>query len=370
MDPALKISQGGKLETSSKIKLTAENLTEVYTPGVAKVSEAIAENKERAYDLTWKGRSVAIISDGSAVLGLGNLGATPALPVMEAKAVLFKELAEIDAVPLVLDTQDSEEIIKIVEAVAPGFGGINLEDIAAPNCFSIEEKLKKSLNIPVFHDDQWGTAIVVLAGLINALKVVKKDFHSVKTIISGAGAAGIAITRLLLKYGFENIIVYDSKGPLYKGREDMNETKKEIAEKTNQEMFKGEMKESLTGADIFVGVSRAGLLDQNSVETMNQKAIVFALANPVPEIMPEEIEGGKATVIATGRSDYPNQINNALVFPGIFKGVLMKRTLLITDENKINIAKNLASLIKNPTQFEIIPKVMDSRVVKTVAGCF
>ncbi|MEA3273424.1 MAG: NADP-dependent malic enzyme [Patescibacteria group bacterium] len=370
MDPALKISQGGKLEVSSKIKLTTENLTEVYTPGVAKISEAIAKDKQKAYDFTWKSRSVAIVSDGSAVLGLGNLGATPALPVMEAKAILFKELAGVDAVPLVLDTQDPEEIVKIVEAIAPGFGGINLEDIAAPNCFFVEEKLKKSLDIPVFHDDQWGTAIVVLAGLINALKWTKKDFRSVKTIISGAGAAGIAITRLLLKYGFENIIVYDSQGPLYKKRDGMNKMKEKIAEQTNLEIFKGGMKESLAGADIFVGVSRAGLLDRDSVEAMNQKAIVFSLANPVPEIMPEEIKDGKAEVIATGRSDYPNQINNALVFPGIFKGALTKRTTLITDEIKINIAKSLAFLVKTPTQFEIIPKVIDDRVSRAVANCF
>ncbi len=355
---------------NSRVKLTAENLNKIYTPGVADIAEAIAKDEEKAYELTWKSRNVAIVSDGSAVLGLGNLGAEPALPIMEAKAVLFKELGGVDAVPLVLNTQDPREIVKIVEAVAPGFGGINLEDIAAPNCFFVEEQLKKSLKIPVFHDDQWGTAIVVLAGLINALKVVNKNRQMVKAVISGAGAAGIAIARLLLEFGFGNIIIFDSQGPLAKGRKDMNKEKKELALKTNPENFKGTLREALFKADIFVGVSRAKLLNSQDIKKMNKRAIVFALANPTPEIMPEAAKKGGAEIIATGRSDFPNQINNALVFPGLFKGALASRTSLIDNKLKIKIAESLAALVQNPTSAKIIPKVMDKKVPRAIAACF
>jgi malate dehydrogenase (oxaloacetate-decarboxylating) len=370
MDNALKISQGGKLIVDSRIKLTAGNLNQIYTPGVAKIAEAIAKNKSKVYDFTWKSRSVAIVSDGSAVLGLGNLGAEAALPIMEAKAVLFKKLGGVDAVPLVLDTQEPKEIIKIVKAIAPGFGGINLEDIAAPNCFLVEEQLKKDLKIPVFHDDQWGTAIVVLAGLINSLKLVNKNCQLVKTVISGAGAAGIAISRLLLKFGFQDIIVFDSQGPLFKNRKGMNKEKKKLALRTNLKIFKGTLRDALSGADIFIGVSHEKLLDKKDIKKMNRKAIVFALANPIPEIMPEEAKKGEAEIVATGRSDFPNQINNALVFPGIFKGALTKRTSLINNDLKIEIAKRLSSLIANPKKTQIIPKVMDKRVPQAVADCF
>ena len=367
----LSISRGGKLFTHSKNKLTAKDLALIYTPGVAKVVQAVAENPKNAYRYTWKKRSVAIVSDGSAILGLGNLGALPALPVMEAKAVLFKELGGVDAVPMVLNTKDPEKIVEIVKAIAPSFGGINIEDIAAPNCFVIKEKLKKELDIPVFHDDQYGTAIVVLAGLINAAKVARKNLKNLRVVISGAGAAGMATAKLLDKYGVKNIILFDSVGAIYRGRtEKMNFAKIRISQKTNPEKFSGSLKEGMVGADVFVGLSAPGIINQFDVEKMNKKAIVFGLANPVPEIMPEEAQKGGAFIVATGRSDFPNQINNALVFPGIFKGALETETVLITDEIKIAAAKALATALPKPTKNRIMLGVMDKKAVRAVAGVF
>ena len=371
MNPNLKISQKGKLEVKSKTKVTQRNLSRVYTPGVADVVRAIMKDQKKVYDYTWKSRSVAVVSDGSAILGLGNQGPYAALPVMEAKAALFKELGGVDTVPIVLDTQDPQEIINIVTAIAPGFGGINLEDISAPNCFVIEETLKKKLNIPVFHDDQHGTAIVVLAGLINALKLVKKDFSKVKVVVLGAGAAGIAISKLLLKSKVKNMILFDSKGPIYQGRkEGMNPAKAEISKKTNKEKFKGSLDEALTGADIFLGVSGPNMVKAKQIAKMNKDAIVFAMANPIPEIMPEEALKGGARIVATGRSDFPNQINNALAFPGIFKGALGTRATNISDEIKVRSAQVLAKLVKKPTEKKIVPAVMDQRAANAVAAVF
>ncbi len=366
----MKIS-GGKIEIRSKYKLTKKSLPILYTPGVAQVSLAIAKNKKRVLDLTFKKNSVAVVSDGSAVLGLGNIGPEAALPVMEGKAILFKELGGVDAVPIVLATQDKEEIIRAVKAIAPTFGGINLEDISAPRCFEIEQRLIKELEIPVFHDDQHGTAIIVLAGLINALKVVGKNMGRVKIVISGAGAAGMAITRLLLAYGAKNIILADSRGTIYAGRkEGMNPAKQDIARLTNKSMYKGDTKGALSGADIFIGVSAPNLLGAEDVKKMREGAIVFAMSNPVPEIMPDVAKKGGARVVATGRSDYPNQINNVLVFPGIFRGALDTRTRYITDKIKIKAAKTIAGLVKNPKSDRIIPDALDKRVAKAVASVF
>ncbi len=368
-DP-IKLSQNGKIEITSKVKVTAENLAQIYTPGVAQVVTQVMTKSDKVYDLTWKKNVIAIVSDGSAILGLGNQGAEAALPVMEAKAVLFKELGGVNAVPLVLNTQDPQEIISIIKALEPSFGGINIEDIAAPNCFIIKEALKKQLKIPVFHDDQYGTAIVVLAGLINAAKVVKKDLKRLKIIISGAGAAGIATAKMLGKYGCQNIILFDSQGALWEDRPDMNFYKKRIAHKTNPGRFKGDLKEALGGADVFIGLSKGNLLSQFDIEKMNSNAIVFGLANPVPEIMPEEAHQGGAAVVATGRSDFPNQINNALVFPGIFRGALETRTVQITDAIKLQAAKALAATVPNPTAKKIIPEVMDMQAVEAISGVF
>jgi len=361
----------GKIEINSRYKLTKHSLPLIYTPGVAELSREIAKNKKRVYDLTWKRNSVAIVTDGSAVLGLGNLGPEAALPVMEGKAVLFKEMGGVDAVPIVLDTQDTEEIIKIAKAIAPGFGGINLEDISAPRCFEIEKRLIQELDIPVFHDDQHGTAIAVLAGLVNALKVVKKDIKKIKIIISGAGAAGIAITKLLLKYGAKNIIVFDSRSPICRiCTYNKNDAKDELAKKTNLENFKGNLPEALIGADVFIGVSAPNLLKSGDVARMNKNAIVFAMSNPEPEISYKEAKKGGAAVVATGRSDFPNQINNALVFPGLFRGALDTRTRLITDKLKIKAALAIAGLVKNPKNDRIVPEVLDKKVVAAVAKVF
>jgi malate dehydrogenase (oxaloacetate-decarboxylating) len=364
-------SRGGKIEIKSKQKLTAENLPVLYTPGVAEVSRVIAKNKKLAEIYTIKKNTVAVISDGSAVLGLGNIGPEAALPVMEGKCLLFKELAGVDAFPIVLNTQDTEEIIKTIKNIAPTFGGINLEDISAPRCFEIEERLKKELNIPVFHDDQHGTAIVVLAGLINSLKVVKKDIKKIKIVISGAGAAGIAITKLLIKYGAKDVILADSNGIIYKKRkEGMNWAKIKIAQISNRKNIKGNLKEALADADVFIGVSAPNLLKAENVSTMNKEAIIFAMANPTPEIMPGVAKAGGATVVATGRSDFSNQINNVLVFPGIFRGVLDNKIKAITDEHKIKAAKALASLVKTPKSGRIIVSALDKRAVKVVAKVF
>jgi malate dehydrogenase (oxaloacetate-decarboxylating) len=363
--------QCNKIEIRSCHKLTNKTLPVLYTPGVAEVSKVIAKNKKKVYDLTWKNNSVAIVSDGSAVLGLGNLGPEAALPVMEGKAVLFKELGGVDAVPIVLQTQDTEEIIKAVKYISPTFGGINLEDISAPRCFEIEERLIKELNIPVFHDDQHGTAIVVLAGLINALKVVRKDINKIKIAISGAGAAGIAITKLLLAYGAKNIILSDSKGAIFWGRkEGMNMAKKEISKVTNKRNYRGSLKDTLEDADVFIGVSASNILEAKDIKSMNKDAIVFAMSNPVPEIMPREAKKGGAKIVATGRSDFPNQINNVLVFPGIFRGALDTRTRFITDKIKIKAGEAIAGLVKKPKSDKIVPEALDKRVVRAVAGVF
>jgi malate dehydrogenase (oxaloacetate-decarboxylating) len=370
---SIKLSKkiGGKIEIKSKQKLTAENLPILYTPGVAEVSKAIAKNKKLAKVYTIKKNTVAVISDGSAVLGLGNIGPEAALPVMEGKCLLFKELAGVDAFPIVLNTQDTEEIIQTIKNIAPGFGGINLEDISAPRCFEIEERLKKELDIPVFHDDQHGTATVVLAGLINALKVVKKNIKNIKIVISGAGAAGIAIAKLLIKYGAKNIILADSTGVIYKKRkEGMNWAKVKIARISNPKNIKGKLKEAIINADVFIGVSASNLLKSEDIKKMAKKAIVFAMANPIPEISPSEAKKGGAAIIATGRSDYPNQINNVLVFPGIFRGVLDNKIKAITEEHKIKAAVALADLVKNPKSGRIIISALDKRAVKIVANIF
>jgi len=372
MDPIeLSKKLGGKIEVNSKMKLTKENLAILYTPGVAKVSLAVAKNKKLAFEYTMRKNTVAVVSDGSAVLGLGNLGAIGALPVMEGKALLFKELSGVDAIPIVLDTQDTEEIIKIVKAIAPTFGGINLEDISAPRCFEIEERLKAELDIPVMHDDQHGTAIVVLAGMINALKVVKKEIKKVKIVVSGSGAAGVAITKLLLRYGAKDVVVVDSTGIIYKEREGgLNESKMEIAKITNPKDIKGTLQDALNGADVFIGVSAPNLISHLDVSMMSNDAIVFAMSNPIPEIMPEEALKGGAAIVATGRSDYPNQINNVLAFPGIFRGALDTRVKKITEKHKVAAAVALASLVKKPSRGKIIPDALDPKAAKVVAAVF
>ncbi|MEI7891280.1 MAG: NADP-dependent malic enzyme [bacterium] len=362
---------GGKIEVKSKKKLTKETLSVLYTPGVADVCRAIAKNKKLSFEYTVRKNMIAVVSDGSAVLGLGNIGPEAGLPVMEGKALLFKELGGVDAVPIVLATQDTEEIIKIVKALEPTFGGINLEDISAPRCFEIEERLKNEMNIPVMHDDQHGTAIVVLAGMINALKVVKKKIKDVRIVISGSGAAGIAIMKLLMSYGAKKIVMVDSSGVIYQERTvGMNSFKVEIAKITNPENLQGTLQEALIGADIFVGVSAPNIISHLDVAKMNKDAIVFAMSNPSPEIMPSEALKGGAAIVATGRSDFPNQINNVLVFPGIFRGALDTRTKKITEKHKLNAAIALAALIKKPTRDKIIINALDKRAAKVVAGVF
>ena len=358
----------GKLAIVSKVPLSNKNdLSLAYTPGVSEVCRIIANDKSLALTHTMKGNMVAVISDGSAILGLGNLGPEAALPVMEGKCILFKEFAGVDAFPICLDTQDEEEIIKTIKYLAPVFGGINLEDISAPRCFNIEAHLKAELNIPVMHDDQHGTATVVLAGLINALKVKGLDKEAAKIIINGAGAAGLAITSLLLGYGFKNIIVCDSQGALYLSREGLNSEKERIATLTNKELLQGKLAEVIIGADIFIGVSVGGALTPEMVKTMNEHPIIFALANPVPEIMPDVAKAAGALVVATGRSDFANQINNVLVFPGVFRGALDNHVSQITDVMLVRAAENLANLIENPTTDLILPNPFDKEVAKVVA---
>lgn len=362
---------GGKIEIVSKVKLTKKTLPILYTPGVAEVSKAIAEDKKLSKVYTIRKNTVAVISDGSAVLGLGNIGPEAALPVMEGKALLFKELAGVDAIPIVLATQDTEEIIKTIKYLAPTFGGINLEDISAPRCFEIEERLKKEVDIPVFHDDQHGTAIVVLAGLINALKVAKKDLTKIKIVISGTGAAGVAIAKLLIKAGAKHIVMLDRLGIIYKERSGgLNGSKMEIAKITNPENVQGNVRDALTGADVFIGVSAPNILTEEDISKMNKKSIVFTMANPIPEIMPERARAGGAFIVATGRSDFPNQLNNVLAFPGIFRGVFDNNTKVITDNHKIKVAEAIAGLIKKPTSGKIIPEALDLRVAKIVAKVF
>lgn len=344
-----------------------KDLSLVYTPGVAAVSSYVAKHPAEAREYTVKGRLVAVVSDGSAVLGLGTIGPLGALPVMEGKAALFKTFADVDAVPIVLDTQDTEEIIETVLRIAPTFGGINLEDISAPRCFEIERRLVEKLDIPVMHDDQHGTAVVVLAGLVNACKVTGRKLENARIVISGAGAAGVAIAKLLHKAGAQHIFVLDSKGIIAMPRTDLNASKKELAQFTNADGITGGLQDALMDADVFIGVSGPGLARAADIKLMNEKAIVFALANPMPEIMPEEAKRGGALVIATGRSDYPNQINNSLAFPGIFRGALDNRVSKITDEMKLKAAQAIAALVKKPTAESIVPDMFDKRVAKAVA---
>lgn len=360
----------GKLETVSKMPVrTREDLSLAYTPGVAEPCRVIAENREAAYAYTWKGNTIAIVSDGSAVLGLGNIGPHAAMPVMEGKAVLFKEFGGVNAVPICLDTQDTEEIIKAVTYLAPGFGGINLEDISAPRCFEIEERLKQILDIPVFHDDQHGTAIVVLAGVINALKIVKKQAADCKVVINGAGSAGIAIAKLLLKYGFTNIILCDRSGILSKASTGLNRMKQKMVEITNPAQETGTLADAMRGADIFIGVSSPGIVTPDMVKSMNADAVLFAMANPVPEIMPGPAKEAGAKIVGTGRSDFPNQINNVVAFPGIFKGALEGRARQITEEMKLAAAEAIASLVPEEKLNEdyIMPEAFDPSVAEVVA---
>lgn len=358
-----KISVIGKLPIKNR-----EDLSIAYTPGVAGPALAIAQNKALAYDLTATKNGVAIVSDGSAVLGLGNIGPEAALPIMEGKAVLFKRFANIDGFPIVLSTQDTEKIIAAVKAIAPTFGGINLEDISAPRCFEIEARLKKELSIPVMHDDQHGTAIVVLAGLINALKVVKKKKESIRVVVNGAGAAGIAITKLLHHYGVRKILVCDTHGIISRKRRDLTPVKKEILKITNPGNISGSLFDALKNSDVFIGVSKGNLIKAADVKTMAKGAIIFAMANPVPEIMPDEAKRGGAAIIASGRSDFPNQINNVLVYPGIFKGAIESRTTQITDKMKIAAAIALAAVVKRPTAEKVIPDIFDKKVVLAVSN--
>lgn len=360
----------GKLETISKTPVKSrEDLSLAYTPGVAEPCKVIASNPEAAYKYTMKANTVAVVSDGSAVLGLGNIGPYAAMPVMEGKAVLFKEFGGVNAVPICLDTQDTEEIIKAVTYLAPGFGGINLEDISAPRCFEIEERLKKILNIPVFHDDQHGTAIVVLAGIINALKVVGKKKECCRVVVNGAGSAGVAITKLLLTYGFPNIIMCDKVGIVSKNTEGLNWMQQKMTEVTNLNNETGSLADALKGADIFVGVSAPGIVSQEMVASMNHDAILFAMANPVPEIMPDLAKAAGAKVVGTGRSDFPNQVNNVVAFPGIFKGALEGRATQITEEMKLAAALALASLVPDDELNEdnILPEAFNPRVAEVVA---
>ena len=360
----------GKLETASKCTIrTREDLALAYTPGVAEPCKLIAEDKELAYKYTIKANTVAVVSDGSAVLGLGNIGPYAAMPVMEGKAVLFKEFGNVNAVPLCLDTQDTEEIIKTVINIAPAFGGINLEDISAPRCFEIEERLKEALNIPVFHDDQHGTAIVVLAGIINALKVTGKRKEECRVVVNGAGSAGVAITKLLLTYGFSNIIMCDKSGILSKNSPDLNWMQKQMVEVTNLGGESGTLADALKGADIFVGVSAPGIVSEEMVASMNKDAILFAMANPVPEIMPDLAKAAGAKVVGTGRSDFPNQVNNVVAFPGIFKGALEGRATQITEEMKLAAANAIAGLVADEELNEnnILPEAFDPRVADVVS---
>ena len=360
----------GKLETVSKIPVKSrEALSLAYTPGVAEPCKVIAQDKEAAYKYTMKANTVAVVSDGSAVLGLGNIGPYAAMPVMEGKAVLFKEFGGVNAVPICLDTQDTEEIIKAVTYLAPGFGGINLEDISAPRCFEIEERLKEILDIPVFHDDQHGTAIVVLAGIINALKVVGKKKEDCRIVVNGAGSAGVAITRLLLTYGFPHITMCDKVGIVSKKTEGLNWMQQKMAELTNLEQQTGTLADAMKGADIFVGVSAPGIVTPEMVASMNRDAILFAMANPVPEIMPDIAKAAGAKVVGTGRSDFPNQVNNVVAFPGIFKGALEGRASKITEEMKLAAANAIASLVPDEELNEdnIMPEAFNPKVAEVVA---
>ena len=360
----------GKIETCAKSHVNSrEDLAIAYTPGVAEPCKVIARDPEAAYTYTMKSNTVAVVSDGSAVLGLGNIGALAAMPVMEGKAVLFKEFGGVNAVPICLDTQDTEEIIKTVVNIAPAFGGINLEDISAPRCFEIEERLKELLDIPVFHDDQHGTAIVVLAGIINAMKVTGKDKESSKVVVNGAGSAGVAITKLLLTYGFKHVTMCDINGILGKDSKDLNWMQEKMVEVTNLEQKTGKLADALKGADIFVGVSAPNIVTPEMVASMNKDAILFAMANPVPEIMPDIAKAAGAKVVGTGRSDFPNQVNNVVAFPGIFKGALEGRATAITEDMKLATAKAIAGLVPDEELNEnnILPEAFDPRVADVVS---
>ncbi len=360
----------GKFETTPKMKIqTREDLALAYTPGVAEPCKIIAKDKEAAYKYTIKSNTIAVVSDGSAVLGLGNIGAHAAMPVMEGKAVLFKEFGNVNAVPVCLDTQDTEEIIKTVVNIAPAFGGINLEDISAPRCFEIETRLKELLDIPVFHDDQHGTAIVVLAGIINGLKVTGKTKEDCQVVVNGAGSAGIAITKLLLTYGFKHVTMCDKSGILSKASEGLNWMQQSMMEVTNLENKTGSLADALRGADIFVGVSAPNIVTADMVKTMNKDAIIFAMANPVPEIMPDVAKAAGAKVVGTGRSDFPNQVNNVIAFPGIFKGALEGRARQITEDMKLAAALAIANLVPDDevSDVNILPEAFDPRVADVVS---
>ncbi|MCR4610193.1 MAG: NAD-dependent malic enzyme [Eubacterium sp.] len=360
----------GKLEVVSKVRVeTKDDLSTAYTPGVAEPCRKIHENPADAYRYTIKANTIAVVSDGTAVLGLGDIGPLAAMPVMEGKSILFKRFGNVDAFPICLDTKDTEEIIETVKRIAPSFGGINLEDISAPRCFEIEDRLKKELDIPVFHDDQHGTAIVVSAGIMNALKLVGKKMEEVTAVVNGAGAAGISITKLLLSFGLKDAILVDRQGAIYEGRDGLNPAKEEIAKITNKNKEAGSLADVVKGKDIFLGVSAPGVLTTEMVSTMAKDSIIFAMANPTPEIMPDEAKAGGAAVVATGRSDFPNQINNVLVFPGIFRGALDARATAITEEMKRAAALAIASIVKDDelTADYIIPDAFNPEVAKVVA---
>lgn len=373
LEKALKMHEiwNGKIETTAKSHVNSrEDLAVAYTPGVAEPCKVIAKDKEAAYKYTMKANTIAVVSDGSAVLGLGNIGAHAAMPVMEGKAVLFKEFGGVNAVPICLDTQDTEEIIRTVVNIAPAFGGINLEDISAPRCFEIEERLNGLLDIPVFHDDQHGTAIVVLAGIINALKVVKKEKEHCRVVVNGAGSAGVAITKLLLTYGFTDVTMCDINGIISRASSHLNWMQKKMAEVTNPAQLTGTLADALKGADIFIGVSAPDIVTKEMVASMNQDAVLFAMANPVPEIMPDLAREAGARVVGTGRSDFPNQVNNVVAFPGIFKGALEGRASRITEEMKLAAAHAIAGLVPDEELHEenILPEAFDPRVADAVSA--
>ena len=363
-------SKKGKISVISKVSVNdKEDLSIAYTPGVAEPCKKISQDKNNVYRYTIKGRTVAIVTDGTSVLGIGDIGPEAALPVMEAKSIIFKELGDVDAFPICLDTKDPDEIVKTVKYISPTFGGINLEDISSPRCFEIEAKLMNELNIPVFHTDQHAAAIMITAGLINALKVVKKDWKDLKIVVSGAGAAGLSTVRLLMNFNPDDIILTNRKGIVYEGKPGLNPVVSKMAKITNRNKIKGTLADALHGADVFIGVSTANILTSEMISTMNDDAIVFALANPVPEIMPEEAFKGGARIVATGRPEYPNQINNILVYPGIFRGALMVRAKSIVDDMKVGAAKALASLVSERELNEkfIVPDIFDKRCAKVVA---
>jgi malate dehydrogenase (oxaloacetate-decarboxylating) len=359
----------GKLETRSKVPLDSKDaLSLAYSPGVAEVSREIARDPLSAYEYTLKRNTIAIVSDGSAILGLGNLGPLAAIPVMEGKACILKEFADVDAFPICLDTQDTEEIIKAVKQIAPVFGGINLEDIAAPKCFEIEERLRKELSIPVMHDDQWGAATATLAGIINSLKLTERSKTDVTVVINGVGAAGVATARLLLLYGIRNLILCDSKGIIHKGRTDLTKEKLELLHGSTLSPGEGTLKDAVKGAHICIGLSKGGVLTQDMVRTMGEKPIIFALANPTPEIMPEDAYASGAYIVATGRSDYPNQVNNSLMFPGAFKGMLAARIPQFTTDMFLTIAEALAAHVDYPSRDKILPTMFDTGLVDLVSS--